>query len=301
MKKKHSNKIKNGNTTVTVILYVLAGLIALITVYPMYYVVIQSISDSKYTLAGNLYFYPKEITFHAYKLVMGDSGLWRAYGNTILYVIIITLLTLLTSICLAYGLCYKNLIGKKYLTMYLLIPMYFSGGLIPGFLLILNLGLYDSPWAIILTSSFSIWYSILVRSYFRTIPDSLAEAAKMDGAGLIQILTKIYIPMCKPIFAVVAVYAIIGVWNSWFSASVYLPSKDWQPLQMYLRRILVENEAKPTVGMSIDAAKEMAMKALTYAQLKYSMIVVTTLPVLVVYPFFQKYFVKGMVLGSLKD
>jgi len=301
MMKKRSNKIRNGNPIVTAVLYVVAGLSALVTVYPVYYVIIQSISSSKYTLAGNLYLYPKEITFSAYELVLSDAGLWRAYANTVMYVVIITILTLITSTCLAYGLTYKNLIGKKYLTMYLLIPMYFGGGLIPSFLLILKLGLYNSPWSIILTSCVSIWYSILVRSYFRTVPETLNEAARLDGAGLMQILTKVYIPICKPIFAVIAVYAIIGVWNSWFTASVYLPTKDWQPLQMYLRRILIENTQKPTVGMSAEASKQMIMQAISNAQLKYAMIVITTVPVLIIYPFFQKYFVKGMVMGSLKD
>lgn len=299
--KKNKNRVKNGNSVITVILYILAGVFGLIAVYPMYYVLIQSVSSPKYALAGNVYLWPKGFNLDAYKAVLFDDGLWRAYANTFLYVITLTILVLITCTCLAYGLTYKKLIGRKFLTMFLLIPMYFSGGMIPSFLLILKLGLYDSPLALIIPYSYSIWHMILVRSYFKTIPDSLSEAAKIDGAGVLQILTKIYIPLCKPIFAVVAVYIIIWVWNSWFPASIYLPHKDWQPLQMYLRRILIENTAKPTVGMSLDAAREVAEKALSFAQLKYSLIIITTLPVLCSYPFFQKYFVKGMVLGSLKE
>lgn len=299
--KKNRNKIKNGNSIVTVILYAITAILALITVYPMYYVLIQSVSDARSVLAGGIYLFPKGFNLSSYEVILGDSSLWRAYANTLLYVVTITVLDLLTSTTLAYGLSYKKLIGKKILTMFLLIPMYFGGGVIPSFLLMLKLGLYENPLAIIIPAGYSIWHTILIRSYFRTVPDGLSEAARIDGAGVVQILVKIFVPICKPIFAVVAVYNIVWVWNSWFSASIYLPHKDWQPLQMYLRRILVENTAKPTVGMGIDAAREVAERAISFAQLKYAMIIFTTLPVLCTYPFFQKYFVKGMVLGSLKE
>lgn len=140
-----------------------------------------------------------------------------------------------------------------------------------------------------------------MKAYFRSIPDSLSEAAKIDGAGLIQVFTKIMIPLGKPIFAVVAVYTIVGVWNSWFNAMLYLPHTEWQPLQMYLRRVLIESTQSLKQVMDAATAREFAMKQLSNAQLKYAMIIFTSLPVLCTYPFFQKYFVKGMVLGSLKE
>ena len=153
----------------------------------------------------------------------------------------------------------------------------------------------------IIPSCFSIWNIILIRSYFRSIPDSLSEAAKIDGAGVLQILINIFLPLGKPIFAVIAVYTIVGVWNSWFNASIYLPHTEWQPLQMYLRRVLVDNTLTPTVAMSMEAAAEAVRKQMSNAQLKYAMIIFTSLPVLFTYPYFQKYFVKGMVMGSLKE
>ena len=140
-----------------------------------------------------------------------------------------------------------------------------------------------------------------MRSYFRSIPESLPEAAKIDGAGLMQIFTKVIIPPGKPIFAVIAVYTIVNVWNSWFNAMLYLPHTDWHPLQMYLRRILIETKQNMQQVMDAAAAREMAMRQLSNAQLKYAMIIFTSLPVLCTYPFFQKYFVKGMVMGSLKE
>jgi putative aldouronate transport system permease protein len=248
-----------------------------------------------------VYTIPKGFDLTAYKVLFTDSNMWKAYVNTFLYVIPTTILMIITSTLVAYGLNYRNLIGRKYLTMFLLIPMYFSGGMIPTFLLVVKLGIYDNPLSQIIPVCFSIWNIILVKAYFRTIPDSLSEAAKMDGAGLLQILYNIYLPLGKPIFAVLAVYTIVGVWNSWFNAMLYLPHTDWQPLQMYLRRILIE--ATKTLSQNVDpaAAKLLAMKQLSNVQMKYAIIIFTSLPVLCTYPFFQKYFVKGMVLGSLKE
>ena len=297
---KRKNKIKEGNPFATVLMYAVCVLIGFITLYPMYYVLILSVSAPEFASTMKVYWFPKGFDLSAYKVLIQDTKMWRAYANTVLYVVSTTILMILTSAVVAYGLNYKKLIGRKYLNMFL-IPMYFSGGTIPSFLLITKLGLYDSPLSQILPACFSIWNIILVKAYFRSIPDSLSEAAKIDGAGLIQVFTKIMIPLGKPIFAVVAVYTIVGVWNSWFNAMLYLPHTEWQPLQMYLRRVLIESTQSLKQVMDAATAREFAMKQLSNAQLKYAMIIFTSLPVLCTYPFFQKYFVKGMVLGSLKE
>ena len=171
--------------------------------------------------------------------------------------------------------------------------------MIPSFLLINNLGLYGTRWAIILPASYSIWNIMLVRTFFSNLPEDLRESAKMDGAAHIRILFQIYLPLAKSILAVVAIYSIVGMWNSWFNAQVYLPTTELQPLQMYLKRVLVQ--------MSVDLTKlnsteiEDAMEQMFSAtQLKYSMIIFTTLPIIFTYPFFQKYFIKGVMVGSLK-
>lgn len=293
--------IREGNRTVTYILYALAALVALIAIYPMYYVLILSLSDSQYAATMRVYLVPKGINFGAYQTLVKDSNIWRAYANTVLYAVANTALMEITCILAAYGLSYKKLIGRKFFTMFLLIPMYFSGGMIPAFLLVTKLGLYDNLLSQILPSCFSIWNIILVRSYFRTVPESLTEAAKIDGAGVFQVLRYVFIPLGKPIFAVIAVYTIVGNWNSWFNAMLYLPHTDWQPLQMYLRRILIENVSTVAASLSPDLAKELLQRKMSNAQLKYAMVIFTSLPVLCTYPFFQKYFVKGMVLGSLKE
>jgi putative aldouronate transport system permease protein len=178
--------------------------------------------------------------------------------------------------------------------------MFFSGGLIPSFLLILRLGMYNSPFALIIPACFSVWNIILVKAFLSTIPETLREAAKIDGANVFQILIRIYVPLATPIMAVIAVYTLVGVWNSWFSALVYLPSLDWQPLQLYLRRMLILAEA-PVQLMSPSQAQQMAALRLSYAQLKFAMIIFSSLPILFTYPFFQKYFMKGIMLGSLKE
>lgn len=299
MKKK--NKVREGNPAITVLLYIAAGAMAFITIYPMYYVLILSLSEPQFAATMKVYTWPKGFNLGAYETLVKDAKMWRAYANTFLYVVCNTILVVTTCTLVAYGLSYKNLIGRKFLTMFLLVPMYFSGGMIPHFLLIMKLGLYDSPLSQIIPAAFSIWDIILIRSFFRTIPDSLVDAAKIDGAGVLQVLTNVFLPLGKPIFAVIAVYTIVSTWNSWFNAMVYLPHITWQPLQLHLRRVLVSSSQTISQVMDQAAAREAAAKELSNAQLQYAMIIFTSLPVLAAYPFFQRYFVKGMVLGSLKE
>lgn len=294
-------KIRDGNPIVTAILYILAALVGFVTLYPLYYVLILSLSEPSAAASMRVYTIPKGFYLDSYRVLVQDTEMWRAYLNTIIYVVPTTLLMLLTCVLVAYPLTSKKLVGRKYINMFLLIPMYFSGGMIPSFLLITKLGLYDSPLSQIIPVCFSIWNIILVKSYFGTIPETLREAAKMDGANVYQILWHIYLPMAAPILAVISVYTIVGVWNSWFNAMVYLPHTDWQPLQLYLRRVLVENTQDLTKIMNAEEAREQALRQLSNSQLQYAMIIFTTLPMLIVYPFFQKYFVKGIMLGSLKE
>jgi putative aldouronate transport system permease protein len=298
---KLNNKISEGSQTVTICMYVLAAIIAIVTLYPMYYVLILSVSEPAVAATMKVYFFPKGFDLSSYQIIVKDPDLWRAYANTILYVVATTILMLITSVMVAYPLTVKSLFGRKYINMFLLITMYFSGGMIPSFLLITKLGLYDSPMSMIIPSCFSVWNIILVKSFLGNIPEALREAAKIDGANTYQTLFRVYLPMSKPILAVIAVYTIVSVWNSWFNALIYLPHEEWQPLQLYLRRILVDQTQNMTKMMSPDEAKIAAAKQLSNAQLQYAMIIFSSLPVLFTYPFFQRYFVKGITLGSLKE
>jgi len=297
---KKTNRVREGSRIATVIMYVLAGFVVLITLYPMYYVLILSLSDPRYAITMQVYAFPKGFNLGAYRVLVLDPNIWRSFANSAMYAITGTLLMLLTSVLGAFPLTYKSLIGRKYLNTFLLITMFFSGGLIPSFLLVMKLGMYNTPLALIIPGCFSVWNIILVKSYFSSVPETLREAAKIDGASVYQILLRIYLPLSTPILAVIAVYTVVGTWNSWFSALVYLPSLDWQPLQLYLRRMLVEAQP-PTGVLSPDAAKEMVQRRLAYAQLKYALIIFSSLPVIFTYPFFQKYFMRGIMLGSLKE
>jgi putative aldouronate transport system permease protein len=229
-----------------------------------------------------------------------NAQIWRAVFNSALYVATGTALMLLTCVLAAYPLTYKSLPGRKFVNMFLLITMFFNGGLIPTFLLVLKLGMYNTPWALIIPGCYSVWYIILVKSYFSSIPETFREAARIDGANVYQIFASIYLPLSKPILAVIAVYSIVNIWNSWFPAMVYLPKMDWQPLQLYLRRMLVLSQ-QPTELMSPELAKQMLSREISNMQMKYAMIIFSSLPVLFTYPYFQKYFLKGVMLGSLKE
>ncbi len=295
------NHIREGSPLATGVLGFIAVALGLVTVYPMYYVLILSISDPAAAMTMRVYWVPDGFNLDSYRLLVRDSEMWRAYLNTILYIVPTTLLMLATCLMGAFPLTVKGLRFRKWINMYLLIPMYFSGGMIPSFLLIVKLGLYDQPLSQILPACFSIWNIILTKAYLSSIPESLRESARIDGANIYQILLRVYVPMAKPILAVISVYTIVGVWNSWFNAMVYLPHTTWQPLQLYLRRVLVENTQDLTRTLTAEESLERALRQMSTAQLKYAMIIFTTLPVLCAYPFFQRYFVKGIMLGSLKE
>jgi putative aldouronate transport system permease protein len=297
---KPKNSIREGSMIATVIMYILAGVFAFICIYPMYYVLILSLSDPSYAITMRVFLFPKGFNIDSYKILAMDPQIWSYYRNTIMYVFGYTGLMLVTCTLGAFPLTFKGLPGRKIVNTYLLVTMFFSGGLIPTFLLVLRLGLYDTPLALILQGGFSVWNIILVKSYFSTVPETLREAARIDGANVYQILFKIYLPLSIPIMAVIAVYTVVVAWNAWFNANIYLPHIKWQPLQLYLRRMLVLLQS-PGEILDEAAAEAFVKMQLTYAQLKYAMIIFTSLPVLFSYPFFQKYFMKGIMLGSLKE
>jgi len=295
-----SNKIRQGSKIADLIFTLLSLLICIITLYPFYFVVIQSISSPREVIAMNVTWFPKGFYLGSYELIFSDTTMWRAYLNSIIYVFCGTTLHCITSVLGAYPLTVRNLPGRKWIVGYLIIPMYFGGGLIPSFILVNKLGLYNTMFAIIIPGAVSIWYIILVRTYFLTIPESVKESAFIDGANHIQLLIRIIVPISKPILAVISIYSIVSIWNSWFNALVYLPNEKLHPLQMYLYRVLVQ-QSIDLKKLAFDDAEKAAELILSNIQLKYSIIVFTTLPIVFTYPFFQKYFIKGVMLGSLKE
>jgi len=300
MKKLLSKRKNDSSIVLNIIMNIIIWLLLFITLYPMYYVLILSISNPMEAATMQVYFWPKGLYLRSYSMLFNNPAMWRSYMYTLFYVTSGTLLVLLTSVMGAYPLLEKNLYGRKILVYFLIIPMYFSGGLIPSFLLITKLHIYNTIWAMILPGAVGIWNIILTKTYFSSIPATIKESAFMDGANHFKILFRIYLPLSKPILAVISIYSVVGIWNEWFNAMIYLPNVELQPLQMYLRRVLIEQSIDLT---KLPASSQAAafMKKMSGLQLRYSMIIFTTLPVIFIYPFFQKYFIKGAMLGSLKE
>lgn len=298
--KRNRNQIRQGSSAVDIVLYTIALIICIITLYPFYLVVIMSISSPMEVAAMNVFWYPKGFFLGSFELIVKDSKMWWAYSNTIIYVVCGMFLNCLTAVLGAYPLTVRNLKGRKWVIAYLLIPMYFGGGLIPTYLLVNKLGMYNTMFAVIIPGAVSIWNIILVRTYFTTIPEAIKESASVDGASHWQLLFRIIVPVSKPILAVIAIYSVVGIWNSWFDALVYLPNEKLHPLQMYLYRVVVQ-QTIDLKTLSMEDARNAAAVMLSNIQLKYAIIVFTALPVIFTYPFFQKYFIKGALLGSLKE
>ena len=296
------NKLRHWETFDTVVTMI-AILVCFITIYPMWYVICMSISDPMAAVRGEVSFWPVGFSLKSYEIVIQNTEFWTAFRNSILYVIVGCVLVLFNTVAVAYPLTRPNLKGRRFLNTYLLIPMYFGGGLIPFFLVVTQLGLYNNPLALILPGSYSIWNIIMCRTYFKSsIPQELSEAAMLDGASNMQVLRKVILPLAKPIIAVIMIYTIVGIWNAWFDASIFTTHKEIQPVQLFLRRVLVSQQSgvQSMAGMTAELQHAMAELSMSNRQLRYSMIVIVTLPILLVYPMFQKYFTKGVVMGSLK-
>lgn len=302
MKKKKGGL--NRWTTFDSVILVIAIFAVLITLYPMLYVISSSFSDPKAVLAGKVVLWPVGFSMTAYEMAFQDAEFWRGFINSIFYVIAGCLLMYATTVTVAYPLTRPNLMFRKFATYYLLIPMYFSGGMIPSYLVIDRLGLYNTPWALILPGAVGIWNIILCRTFMASLSQELIDSALIDGCNQIQTLIRIVMPLAKPVMAVIMIYTIVGIWNSWFNASIYTTNKDIQPVQLFLRNML----SVVNIGLSPEKMATLPMEqqrryremALSANQIKFAMITLSTLPIIAVYPMFQKHFTKGVMLGSLK-
>lgn len=288
-------------TAFDVVVTLIAVFTCFITIYPMWYVIVMSVSDPAAAAAGKVTFWPVGFSVSSYELVLNNPRFWISIRNSVLYVLVGCVLMLFTTMSVAYPLTRPNLKGRKLVNLFLIIPMYFGGGMIPSFILVTKLGLYNSPLALILPGCYSIWNIILCRTYLASIPHELGEAAFIDGATNMQALMRIYLPLAKPVLAVILIYTIVGVWNTWFSAVLYTTRQEIQPIQVYLQTVL--NAANPKdlgVNYTPEALEVYMRRAMNARQVKYAVIVVVTVPILMVYPMFQKHFTKGIMLGSLK-
>lgn len=298
-KEKKSPKAKriSGDKVFHVVNCCLLGLVALIVLYPLYFIVIASISDPDAVLAGKVVLFPVDITFSGYEKILERTDVWQGYYNTIVYTLWTVVLSLLVTIPAGWALSRKQLLGKKFLMVYFIIPMFFGGGLIPFYNVMSSLGLINSMWAIILPSILSVWNLFMCKTFFESsIPETLIEAAKIDGAGYFTTFIQVVIPLSKAILAVMALYYAIGQWNSYFNAMIFLQDESKYPLQLVLKEILIASES--TVGGSGETILQQYRLA---NQLKYVSVIVAAVPVLMFYPFVQKYFAQGVMIGSIKE
>lgn len=277
--------------------WVLVGLLVVITVVPLVYVVIASFMDPATLISQGISFNPKEWTVEGYKRVFADDSIVRGFLNSLFYSFSFSLLTVFITMITAYPLSKPDLYGRGVLMTFFVITMFVGGGLIPTYLLVKNLGMLDTVWAIIVPGAINVWNIIMARTYFSGLPRELSEAATIDGANELQILFKVILPLSKPIMFVLFLYAFVGQWNSYFDAMIYIKDADLQPLQLVLRNILIQNQPSQDMVGSNTAMAEMKQIA---ELIKYSTIVISSLPLIIMYPFFQKYFDKGVLVGSVK-
>ncbi|APO47230.1 carbohydrate ABC transporter permease [Paenibacillus sp. FSL H7-0942] len=269
----------------------------LVVVVPLIYIVIASFMDPTVLLNRGLSFNVSDWSLDGYQMILSNPAMIRGFANAVLYSVSFALITVTVSIFAGYALSDDRLAGRGFFMIIFIITMFFGGGLIPTYLLIRNLGMLDTVWAIIIPGAVNVWNIILSRTFFKGVPRELKEAANVDGASEMKIFFQIVIPLSKPIIFVLALYAFVGQWNSYFDAMIYLDNPNLHPLQLVLRSILIQNQAAP--GMISDQLAMAELKRLS-EMIKYSAIVISSLPLIIMYPFFQKYFEKGVMVGSLK-
>ncbi|MET3849312.1 carbohydrate ABC transporter permease [Paenibacillus sp. OAE614] len=278
--------------------YAVLSIILIVVLYPLIFVVSASFSSSTAVLSGRVWLWPVEPTLEGYRAVFKNAMVVKGFLNTMFYTVAGTGINLVFSVMAAYPLSRKDFRGRNGFMLLFVFTMMFSGGLIPSYLLVKDLGMIDTVWAMLLPAALSVWNVIIMRTYFQTtIPDELLEASQLDGCSDLRFLLRIVLPLSGPILAVISLFYAVGHWNQYFNAMIYLKRAELYPLQLVLRDILVQNEVN--IDMLGDAKTAAARQGLREL-LKYSLIVVTSFPLLVVYPFVQKFFVKGVMIGSLK-
>lgn len=274
----------------------------IVVFYPLWFVGIASISDPRLVVLGRVWWKPMGIQMDGYKYIMQFKEIWTGYRNTIFYTVLGTFLNLVVTIPFAYSLSKKYLPGRKMIMVFILITMYFSGGIVPTFIIVNKIGLAGTFWPVLLLTLTSPYNIIISRTYFeRNVPEELEQAAMIDGCNNIRLFFQIVLPLSKPIVVVIALFCAVGHWNSFFNALIYLSNKAYYPLQLILREILISSEQLQTMANVVSEQAEDAVQRQNIAEtIKYGLIIVSTLPLLIVYPFLQRYFVQGIMIGSVK-
>lgn len=297
--KKHSKRMSRFDATVEVVNVVFLSIIAIIILYPLIYVLSASFSDAMSVTSGKMYLWPVDVTLENYAEVFKNKNIVLGFRNSIIIMVAGTALNLVMTVLAAYPMSRKDLWGGSVLMKLITFTMFFSGGLIPSYLLVTKtLGLMNNWLALILPGAISVYNMIIMRTYFvSSVPFELQEAAEIDGCSMFGILLRIVLPLSGPVVAVIGLYYAVGHWNSYFNALLYINEEALQPLQLYLRKVLTLNNSQQLMQMGADEAARQAMRAET---IKYSVIVVSSIPMLIIYPFVQKFFVKGVMIGAIK-
>lgn len=305
-KKKHSmwHGTTPGDKVFLCIVYGTLILVCFAMIYPLYLTIIASVSDPLDVYSGKVNILPSGFSVSSYEAVFKNQKIWDGYANSLFYTVAGTMFNLLLTIPTAYGLSKRRMYLRPYVVTFFLISMYFGGGLIPTYILYKNLGLINTRWILIINGGVSVYNVIVTRTYFQNnIPETLFEAARIDGAGEFLVFFKLVLPLSAPIIAVMTLYYAVGHWGSYFSAMIYTFNPDLKPLQLVLRDILLKGETDLEAAMGsgdaslIEQAQKAAQLALT---MKYSVVFIASAPMLIAYPFVQKHFVKGVMVGSLK-
>ena len=300
-----ASTVRREGKTFDIVNLTLLMILLVLLLYPLFFTVVASLSEPSEVVKGNVVFWVKGFTLESYQMAFNESRIWRGCANSLFYTAFGTLFNLCLTIPAAYFVSKKELPGRQIINVYFLITMYFSGGLIPTYLIMKQIHMIDQWYSLIFIGGLSVYNMIITRVYFQTaLPGELYEAAHIDGAGDFRTFFSIALPLAKPIIAVIALYYSVGHWNGYFNALIYVSNPDYQPLQIVLRSILLLNET--ALGAldpnSMDEAMVIALTRRTYlaSTMKYALIFIASAPLLIAYPFVQKYFVKGALIGSLK-
>ena len=296
-KKSEFAKQTTGDKILLVICYCILGAFVIAIVFPIIYIILSSFIDPVTLQNKGVTFDFSQWTLTAYERVMSNAQIWVGFKNALIYSIVATILGGVITLLAAYPMSRPDFRGKGFFNVIFLITMFFGGGLIPTYLLINNLGWLDSPLAIVVPCAFNVWNMIIARTYYQGIPRDLQEAADIDGATEMDYFFKILLPVCTPIIATISMWNFVGMWNSYFDAMIYLKDPAKQPLQLVLRAILIQSQPEPGMVSDMQSTAERAQLA---ELLKYATIIISSIPLMIMYPFFQKYFDSGIMAGAVK-
>lgn len=277
--------------------YFFLTVIALLVIYPLVFVVSASLSNPQYVISGEMWLWPKEFTVDAYEKVFKNKDIITGFMNTVKYTVVGTVLNVIMTILAAYPLSRRDFKGKGLIMAFIVFTIFFSGGLIPTYLLIKDLGMLNTFWVMIIPNAVAVWNIIIMRTFFQSIPHELQESAMIDGCSNFRILWNIVLPLSFPVIAVMVLFYAVGHWNSYFQALIYLQDQEKFPLQLILRQILIQGQMDDMIQTT---GESFLAQQLSVEGLKYAVLIVANLPMLMLYPFLQRYFVKGVMIGSLK-